>query len=100
MAAITCKQLRLDAKAQTGGKELSPQQQKNYLSSILNEASTKHNPCPVVKSCKAKDMEEGLSFVRELAALADEAISTSIWCTVSLMFNSWVYFVWLRKKEN
>ena len=77
LAAITCKQLQHEVKEQQS-------QQLNSMSSILNAAHIQHNPCSGPSEiCRVEDVEEGLPFVRELAALADEAISTSIWCTVS-----------------
>jgi hypothetical protein len=79
LAAITCKQLRDETKANMKAALSQPMP---CAAKILKSCVIERKPDPKAKQADAVNLSDGIGFLKELAALADEAVDTSIWCTV------------------
>lgn len=75
LAAICCKQLREEAIATSESNPL------NAAEKILKKSRIIRAP-DLATSLAQDGNKDGLEFVQELAKLSEEAIRTSIWCTV------------------
>jgi hypothetical protein len=80
LAAITCKQLRDETKANMKAALSQPMP---CAEKILKSCVIERKPDPKAKQADAVNLSDGIGFLKELTALADEAVATSIWCTVS-----------------
>jgi hypothetical protein len=87
LAAICCKQLRQEAQdtSTSSKKKTDPLQ---CAQDILDETSIQREPDLATNpslSLGQNPLKDGLEFVQSLSNLAEEAIRTSIWCTVSVL---------------
>jgi hypothetical protein len=81
LAAITCKQLRDETKSLM--KSALRAQPMACAANILKSCSIERKPDLAAGQANTGVFSDGIDFINDLAALADEAIITSIWCTVS-----------------
>lgn len=79
LAAICCKQLRSESKQQA--KTLQSELQ--LAKKILTKSTTIREPQLTSGQDNLNDHVNGFEFIQRLASLCDEAIATSVWCTVS-----------------
>lgn len=87
LAAICCKQLRVEAQEEIPNGSL--QDQLLCAKKILEDGAIVRQPnLAAGKSLVNGKTTDGLEFVHDLANLSDEAIGASIWCTVRAIFDS------------
>ena len=82
LAAIACKQLRAEVEA-LSTSALSSKKKLAAAEKILKSSCIERKRRVVSFERQSSEMVDGVGFIRELAAVADEAVATSIWCTVS-----------------
>ena len=88
LAAICCKQLREEAHSRIKKNSFADvfKDQLSYAKKILEKGVIARDPDLAASQVRASNSNrDGLDFVEELANLADEALDTSIWCTVSTL---------------
>jgi hypothetical protein len=85
LGAITCGQLRFEVESKMS-KKSSACAAKEVVDSILNDCCIEQGPTLVDDESKLGKQKSGLTdgckFLGQLAMLAEEAIQTSVWCTV------------------
>lgn len=82
LAAMTCKQLRDEAKAT---KQSAPMP---AAGRILKDSSIDRKPLLIsAGQDELLQVNDSLDFIKELAFLSEDAIRTSIWCTVSTVLS-------------
>jgi site-specific DNA-cytosine methylase len=82
IAAMACKQLREEARLKIETSFLG--QPSQFAAQILKDSIIERNPdLSAVGHSKTGDLVLGGEFFSELVSLSEDAIRTSIWCTVS-----------------
>jgi site-specific DNA-cytosine methylase len=96
LAAMTCKQLRDEAKATKLSAPMPA------AGRILKDSSIDRKP--LLTSAGQDELlqvNDNLEFMKELASLSEDAIRTSIWCTVStFIFVSFACVTMIKLKSN